>query len=86
MRKARPRFANKLGPEGETQIYEVRVGKKKWSFLLRYQTAWDESAGITYIPRKGKAVYLITNKGADKTRLVLWDPAKGTEKLIHQDP
>ena len=84
--QGRPRFANKLGPEGETQIYEVRVGKKKWSFLLRYQTAWDESAGITYIPRKGKAVYLITNKGADKTRLVLWDPAKGTEKLIHQDP
>ena len=84
--QGRPRFATRLGPEGETQIYEVRPGKKKWAFTLRYQTAWDESAGITHIPRKGKAVYLITNKGADKTRLVLWDPAKGTEKLIHQDP
>lgn len=84
--QGRPRFATRLGPEGETQIYEVRPSKKKWAFTLRYQTAWDESAGITHIPRKGKAVYLITNKGADKTRLVLWDPAKGTEKLIHQDP
>ncbi len=84
--QGRPRFATRLGPEGETQIYEVRLSKKKWAFTLRYQTAWDESAGITHIPRKGKAVYLITNKGADKTRLVLWDPAKGTEKLIHQDP
>jgi dipeptidyl aminopeptidase/acylaminoacyl peptidase len=54
--------------------------------LLRYQTAWDESAGIAHIPRKGKAVYLLTNKGTDKIRLVLWDPTKGTEKLIHQDP
>jgi dipeptidyl aminopeptidase/acylaminoacyl peptidase len=79
------RFATKLGPEGETQIYEVRPGKK-WAFTLRYQTAWDESAGIAHIPRKGRSVYLITNKGADKTRLLLWDPAKGTEKPIHQDP
>ena len=82
----RPRFASKLGPEGETQLYEVRPNKKKWTFTLRYQTAWDESAGIAHIPRKGKAVYLITNKGTDKTRLLLWDPTKGTEKLIHQDP
>ncbi len=82
----KPRFATKLGPEGETQIYEVRPNKKKWNFTPRYQTAWDESAGIAHIPRKSKAVYLITNKGTDKTRLVLWDPASGTEKLIHQDP
>ncbi len=80
------RFAMKLGPEGETQIYEVRPDKKKWQFTLRYQTAWDESAGIAHIPRKSKSVYLITNKGTDKTRLVLWDPKGSTEKLVHQDP
>lgn len=84
--QGRPRFATKLGPEGETELYEVKLAKQGYTFTLRYKTAWDESAGVTYIPRKGRAVYLITNKGTDKTRLVLWDPVKSTEKLIHQDP
>ncbi len=84
--QGRPRFATKLGPEGETELYEVQAKKQGYTFTLRYKTAWDESAGVTYIPRKGRSVYLITNKGTDKTRLVRWDPVKGIEQLIHQDP
>ncbi|MCS6896222.1 MAG: S9 family peptidase [Bacteroidia bacterium] len=80
------RFAGKLGPEGETQIYAVQ--KKGASFSLKkvYETAWDESANIAHIPQKGNEIYLITNKGVDKTRLVLFNPATGKEQEIHRDP
>ncbi|MCS7162717.1 MAG: S9 family peptidase [Bacteroidia bacterium] len=84
--EGRIRFATKVGPEGETQIYEVNRKGSAFSFRKVYEVAWDESAGIVYLPRKGSEVYLLTNRGVDKTRLVLFNPKTGVEKEIHKDP
>lgn len=82
----RIRFAVKMGPEGETELYEVTRKGKGLSFKKVYQTAWDESATIAYLPKKGKEIYLITNKGVDKSRLVRFDPTTGREVEVHKDP
>lgn len=84
--EGRIRFAIKLGPEGETEIYAVQQKGKTFSFKKVYETAWDELAGIAHLPLKGKEIYLITNKGVDKTRLVAFDPTTGKEREIHRDP
>ncbi|MCX7606451.1 MAG: S9 family peptidase, partial [Bacteroidia bacterium] len=84
--KGRIRFAGKLGPEGGTELYEVQRKGRTFAFRKLYETAWDESATIAHIPQKGKEIYLITNKGVDKMRLVLFDLATGKEKEVHKDP
>lgn len=85
-RQGRIRFAGKVGPEGETQLYAVTRRGKGFSFKKVYETAWDESVNIAYLPKKGKEIFLITNKGVDKSRLVAFDPATGREREIHRDP
>ncbi|MCX7764122.1 MAG: S9 family peptidase [Bacteroidia bacterium] len=84
--KGQIRFASKLGPEGETQLFIVQRKGKSFSFKKVYETAWDESAGIAHLPHSGKEIYLITNKGVDKLRLVAFDPSTGKEREIHRDP
>lgn len=84
--RGRIRLATKLGPEGETEIYEVKQKEGRFSFKKIYETAWDESAAIVHLPKKGKEVYLLTNKGVDKLRLVAFDLETGREREIHKDP
>jgi len=84
--EGRIRFAAKTGPEGETILLQVQRKGQGFTFKKVYETAWDESAGIAHLPRKGKEIYLITNKGVDKTRLVAFDPTSGREREIHRDP
>ncbi|RMF48153.1 MAG: S9 family peptidase [Bacteroidetes bacterium] len=84
--EGRIRFAAKTGPEGETILLQVQRKGQGFTFKKVYETAWDESASIAHLPRKGKEIYLITNKGVDKTRLVAFDPASGQEREIHRDP
>lgn len=84
--EGRIRFAVKTGPEGETLLLQVAQKGKGLTFKKVYETAWDESASIAHLPRKGKEIYLITNKGVDKTRLVAFDPGSGREREIHRDP
>ncbi|MCS6790244.1 MAG: S9 family peptidase [Bacteroidia bacterium] len=84
--KGQVRCATKMGSEGGTELYLVERKGNSFSFKKFYETAWDESAGVVYIPRKGKEFYMTTNKGTDKSRLILFDPSTGKEKLIHTDP
>lgn len=82
----RIRFATKLDSEGGTELYTVERKGKGFSFRKVYSTAWDESAGVAHLPKKGKEVYLLTSRGVDKLQLVAFDPASGKERLIHKDP
>jgi len=82
----RIRFAGKVSPEGGTELYLVTRKGKGFSFKKVYETAWDESASIAYLPKKGEEIFLITNKGVDKLRLVAFDPKTGKERQVHADP
>lgn len=82
----RVRFAGKVSPEGGTELYAVERKGKTFSFKKVYSTGWDESASIAHLPKKGKEIYLLTNRGVDKLQLVAFDPATGKERLIHKDP
>lgn len=82
----RIRLAGKVGPEGENQIFLVERKGKNFSFKKIYETAWDESATIAYLPQKGDEIFLLTNKDVDKLQLVALNPKSGKERLIHRDP
>ncbi|MCX8111948.1 MAG: prolyl oligopeptidase family serine peptidase [Bacteroidia bacterium] len=82
----RIRIAVKMGPEGEIQLFSVHRRGKGFSFKKLYETAWDETATIAHLPIRGKEVYLLTNKGTDKLRLVALNIDTGKEREIHRDP
>ncbi len=51
-----------------------------------YTCTFEESCGPVRFHPDGRRVYMTTNKDADLTRLILFDPETGEEELVEEDP
>lgn len=51
-----------------------------------YTCSWEETCGPVRFHRDDRRAYMITNRGSDLTRLILFDPASGAEEEVHADP
>ena len=80
----RLRLAARVADNGDTEL--LRVDES--SFTKVYSCTVFESCGPVRFHKDARRVYLETNKGdgVDLTRLVLFDPATGTEQLVESDP
>ena len=77
------RLALRTADNGDTEVLKVEAD----AFKLVYSCSVFESCGPERFHRDGRRVYMQTNKGDhDLTRLVLFDPEKGTEELVESDP
>ncbi len=77
------RLGVRVDDEGNTHILRIDDGG---TFTEVYSCTFEESCGPVRFHKDGHRVYMITNKGADLTRLVLFDPATGEEELVESDP
>jgi len=77
------RLAARTTDKGDTEI--LRVDDKV--FTKVYSCTVFEACGPTRFHKDNRRVYFETNKGnVDLTRLVLFDPATGSEELVESDP
>ncbi|RMD88683.1 MAG: S9 family peptidase, partial [Calditrichaeota bacterium] len=78
------RLAVRQTEDAGTEI--LRIDGEK--FTPVYTCSFEETCSPYRFHKNGKQVYLITNKGenVDLTRLVLFDPETGKEKLVDSDP
>jgi dipeptidyl aminopeptidase/acylaminoacyl peptidase len=61
----------RLDPDGLTPVYSC---------------SWEEACGPVRFHHDGRRAYMVTNRGVDLTRLILFDPATGEEELVDSDP
>jgi dipeptidyl aminopeptidase/acylaminoacyl peptidase len=82
--KGNLRLAARTTDDGSTEILSV----DDEGFEPVYTCSVFESCTPIRFHEDGKRVYMITNRGddVDLTRLVLFDPKKGEEKLVESDP
>jgi len=76
------RLAIRQTPDGGTEI--LRVDEDE--LVQIYTVSNEESAGPIQFHKDGKRVYMVTNKGTDLTRLILFDPVTGEEEFVESDP
>ena len=77
------RLAARTTDAGATEILRVDEA----GFTVVYTCTVFESCGPVRFHKDGKRVYMETSKGdADLSRLVLFDPASGSEELVESDP
>jgi len=78
------RLATRQTDDGGFEILRIDGDK----FTQVYTTTYEESVSLTRFHKDGKWVYMNTNKGddVDLTRLVLFNPETGEEKLVESDP
>lgn len=78
------RLALRTADNGDTEI--LRVDDK--AFTKVYSCSVFELCGPARFHKDGQRVYMETNKGGDVNliRLVLFDPATGTETMVEADP
>jgi dipeptidyl aminopeptidase/acylaminoacyl peptidase len=79
-----PRMAVKVGPDGGTLIF--RVDSAAGPSTLVYSCSNEETCAPIRERKDGKRVYLVTNKGTDLARLILFDPQTRTEQPVESDP
>lgn len=82
--KGNLRLATRQTEDGGSEILRIDGDK----FTPIYTTTFEESAFPTRFHKDGKWFYMNTNKGddVDLTRLVLFNPETGEEKLVESDP
>ncbi len=78
----RLRLATRINDKGEKEI--LRVGDR--GLEIAYTCGAFETCGPVRFHKDGKRVYLMTNKGTDLVRLVLFDPETGAESPVDSDP
>lgn len=77
------RLALRTSDKGDTEV--LRVDDK--TFTPVYSCTVFESCGPIRFHKDNRRVYFSTNKGnVDLARLVLFDPATGSEELVETDP
>jgi dipeptidyl aminopeptidase/acylaminoacyl peptidase len=78
------RLASKQTADGGTEILRIDAD----TMVVVYTCSKDETADPIRFHRDGARVYMSTDKGADVdlSRLVLLNPATGTEELVESDP
>ncbi len=82
-RKGQLRLATRSAENGDTEVLRVDAdGFKKVYSCNVFETCYPSR-----FHKDGQHVYMVTNKGdVDLTRLVLFDPAAGSEDLVEADP
>jgi dipeptidyl aminopeptidase/acylaminoacyl peptidase len=82
-RKGQLRLATRSAENGDTEVLRVDAD----GFKKIYSCNVFETCRPSRFHKDGRRVYLVTNRGdVDLTRLVLLDPATGSEKLVESDP
>ncbi len=82
-RKGQLRLATRSAENGDTEILRVDPD----GFKKVYSCNVSETCDPVRFHKDGRRVYMVTNKGdLDLTRLVLFDPATGSEDLVESDP
>jgi dipeptidyl aminopeptidase/acylaminoacyl peptidase len=78
------RLAGRIAADGSTEILRVDADRLTPVYTC---SAFESCAPVRY-HKDGRRVYLQTNKGdgVDLVRLVLFDPADGTEERVESDP
>ncbi len=78
------RLAQRIADNGDTEILRADADK----FTKVFSCSVLEICSIDRFHKDGKRAYMQTNKGegVDLSRLVLFDPASGTEELVESDP
>ena len=77
----RIRLASRAAENGDTEILRVDDS----GFTKIYTCNVFESCGAVHFHKDGR-VYMVTNKGADLTRLTLFDVQTGKEDVVESDP
>jgi dipeptidyl aminopeptidase/acylaminoacyl peptidase len=82
-RKGQLRLATRSAENGDTEVLRVDAdGFKKIYSCNVFETCYPAR-----FHKDGRRAYIVTNKGdVDLTRLVLLDPAAGSEELVEADP
>ncbi|MFL6231590.1 MAG: S9 family peptidase [Thermoanaerobaculia bacterium] len=82
-RKGQLRLATRSAENGDTEVLRVDAdGFKKIYSCNVFETCYPAR-----FHKDGRRAYMVTNKGdVDLTRLVLLDPAAGSEELVEADP
>jgi dipeptidyl aminopeptidase/acylaminoacyl peptidase len=82
-RKGQIRLATRSAENGDTEVLRVDAD----GFQKVYSCNVFETCVPLRFHKDGQRVYMITNKGdADLIRLVLFNPATGSEELVEADP
>ncbi len=78
------RLATRQTADGGTEILRVDPD----TMAVVYSCSKDETADPIRFHKDGKRIYMASDKGADVNfqRLLLFDPATGTEELVEDDP
>jgi dipeptidyl aminopeptidase/acylaminoacyl peptidase len=77
------RLATRSAENGDTEVLRVDGD----GFKKVYSCNVFESCNPVRFHKDGRRVYMVTNTGdADLVRLVLFDPATGSEELVESDP
>lgn len=78
----RLRLATRINDKGEKEI--LRVGAEGLEVV--YTCDAFETCGPARFHKDGRRVYMVTNKGTDLVRLILFDPETGAETPVDSDP
>lgn len=78
------RLAERVKEDGSTEI--LRVDGEK--LVPVYTCTVEETCYAMRFHKDNQRVYMVTNKGddVDLTRLILFDPATGSEEIVEEDP
>jgi len=78
------RLAYRQMPDGGSEI--LRIDGDDYTQV--YTCSWQETCNPNRFHKNGEWVYMVTNKGenVDLTRLILFNPETGEEKLVESDP